>query len=101
MLANRALLEAFCRKYGLRRLYAFGSILTSRFGKGSDVDLLYVAERPLDYAKLFDAVEELQGMLGRRVDFIDKRVIEKSENAFRRRSILDSAKVIYEANHAD
>lgn len=102
VLADHALLEAFCRKYKLRGLYAFGSILTPSFTKTSDVDLLYVPEKDLsesglDYLTYSNAVEELSEMLGRNVDFIHRRLIEQSENEFRRQAILSSARPIYEA----
>jgi predicted nucleotidyltransferase len=97
VLADRAVIGDFCRRYGLRGLYVFGSILTPRFTRTSDVDLLYVAEPRLDYATYRQAVEELGAMLGRRVDLIDRRVVEHSLNEFRRRSILGSARPVYEA----
>lgn len=87
----------FCQKYGIRQLYAFGSILTPAFTKRSDVDLLYVSERPLDYASYCDAVEELRTLFGRHVDFVDRKLIEQSPNEFRRRAILGTARPVYEA----
>jgi uncharacterized protein len=98
VLEDRAALESFCKRYGIRKLYAFGSIVTSTFGRASDVDLLYVPDRRLDYATLFDAVEELRALFGRNVDFIDRAVIERSQNEFRRKAILGTAKLVYEAN---
>jgi uncharacterized protein len=97
VLEDRALIADFCHKYGLQKLYAFGSILTPSFGKGSDVDLLYVAEKPLDYAVYCDAVDELRSLFGRTVDLVNKQVIEHSANEFRRRAILGTARPIYEA----
>lgn len=90
-------MEAFCNKYDLRRLYAFGSILTPTFGKASDVDLLYEPRARLGYGKYCDAVEELRTLFGRSVDFIDRSLIERSANEFRRQAILDTAKLVYEA----
>jgi predicted nucleotidyltransferase len=98
VIKDHPLIERFCRKYGLRRLYAFGSILRPTFDKKSDVDLLYVPGRPLGYARYCDAVEELQALFGRSVDFIDRKVIEESANEFRRRAILGSARALYEAD---
>ena len=31
---------ALCKKHKVRKLFAFGSVLTNRFNEGSDVDLL-------------------------------------------------------------
>jgi predicted nucleotidyltransferase len=97
VIRDRPLIEGFCRKYGLRRLYAFGSILRPAFTRKSDIDLLYVPETPLDYARYCEAVEDLRALFGRSVDFIDFKLIEESPNEFRRRAILGTARVIYEA----
>ncbi len=98
VLENREVIEGFCRRYGLRALYAFGSILTPGFGRASDVDLLYVVgSKPFGYSDYCDAMEELQTLLGREVDFINRGIIEQSSNRVRRRAILDTAKLIYEA----
>jgi predicted nucleotidyltransferase len=98
VIRDRPLIESFCHKYGLRRLYAFGSILTPDFTRKSDVDLLYVPKAPLDYTRYCDAVEELRTLFGRSVDFIDRKLIEDSPNEFRRRAILGTARVVYEAD---
>jgi uncharacterized protein len=96
VLGDRALIEDFCRRYRLRGLFAFGSILTPTFTKSSDVDLLYVPETRLDYMTYTQAVDELNVMFGRRVDFIDRRLVEQSPNEFRRRAILGSARPVFE-----
>jgi uncharacterized protein len=41
--------------------------------------------------------DELQTLLGRKVDFIVKAAIERSQNWLRRKNILNSAQVIYAA----
>jgi uncharacterized protein len=97
VIQDRAVIEDFCRKYGLRALYAFGSILTASFGKGSDVDLLYVSDRPLGYTAYCEAVDELRALFGRRVDLVNRDVIENSRNEIRRRGILGTARLMYEA----
>jgi uncharacterized protein len=98
VIRDRPVIERFCRKYELRRLYAFGSILTPRFGRKSDVDLLYVPGTPLGYARYCDAVDELRSIFGRPIDFIDRKLIEESPNEFRRRAILGTARALYEAD---
>jgi predicted nucleotidyltransferase len=98
VLTNGPVIQDLCRKYRLRALYAFGSILTPAFRKESDVDLLYVPEERLDYAMYCEAVDELSNLFGRRVDFIERALVEGSPNEFRRRSILAAAKPIYEAH---
>jgi hypothetical protein len=41
--------------------------------------------------------EELTRLLGRRVDLISRRAVEQSHNWIRRKEILQSAQVVYEA----
>ena len=48
---------------------------------------------------LVDMQEELQAIFGRDVDLMTRAGIENSRNPFRRREILSSAVVIYEAGH--
>lgn len=63
-------LEAFCRRHGVRKLSLFGSVLTSRFGPDSDVDMLVEFE-PGARVGLFELSRmenELSDLVGRRVD---------------------------------
>jgi hypothetical protein len=41
--------------------------------------------------------DELETILGRKVDLVERRAIEQSENYIRRRYILDSAEPVYVA----
>ena len=41
--------------------------------------------------------EELAEIFGRPVDLLSRKAVERSRNPFRRRSILESARVIYDA----
>ena len=41
--------------------------------------------------------DELEGILGRPVDVVSRRGIERSRNASRRRAILESAQVVHVA----
>ena len=41
--------------------------------------------------------QELEQLLGRPVDLIERKSVERSENYIRRKSILESAEVIYAA----
>lgn len=75
---NLSLIIDLCRKYKVKTLSVFGSILTDRFSPDSDVDLL-VDFHPIDHEKedyvsnyfgLRDALEEL---FGRRVDLIESK----------------------------
>ena len=88
---------AFCRKWRIQELSFFGSVVRDDFGPESDVDVL-VRYAPNPGWSLFDHVEaqeELAAILGRPVDLVSKRAIEKSHNQGRRDSILSEARVYY------
>src|SRR3972149_2921826 len=86
----------FCRRWKITELAVFGSVLREDFRPDSDVDVL-VTFAPEAKWSLFDHVDmedELARILGRPVDLVSRRGIEKSRNPFRRRAILESAKVV-------
>jgi predicted nucleotidyltransferase len=90
-------IEAFCRKWGIAEFALFGSVLRDDFGPDSDVDVL-VRYSPDTSPSLFDyadKIEELVEIFGRPVDLVSRKAIERSENPFRKKSILSSARVIY------
>lgn len=93
-------IAALCRKYQVEELALFGSALREDFRPDSDVDFLvrFVGN---DYGpwmgKLTSLEEELATLLHRPVDLVDRIGIEKSRNPYRRRSILESAQVVYAA----
>jgi predicted nucleotidyltransferase len=90
-------IAAFCRKWGIRELSVFGSILRDDFGPQSDVDFL--ADFDPEYRhSLFDMVyleDELREIVGRDVDVAVKLAVQQSRNPYRRREILGSARVVY------
>jgi predicted nucleotidyltransferase len=89
----------FCRRHLIRKLSLFGSVLRDDFGPESDVDVLVEFEERAK-PSLFDLVRmeaELQEILGRKVDLVDRRDVERSENYIRRRHILSSLETIYVA----
>lgn len=66
-----------CQKYRVKKLYVFGSILTNRFNKESDVDFSVdfdkskIEAENLDWADLFfDFIHELESVLNRKVDMV-------------------------------
>jgi predicted nucleotidyltransferase len=87
----------FCRRWKLRELAVFGSILRDDFSEQSDIDLLY-DPRPGTSFTLDDLLamdQELETMLGRKVDLVERGAVERSRNYLRRRHILASAETIY------
>ena len=94
-----AQIRAYCEKWHICELAVFGSVLRQDFREDSDIDVLATFEEDVRYS-LFDLVrmvDELEGILGRSVDLIDRRAIEVSPNYIRRREILSTSKVIYAA----
>ena len=92
----RGRLAEFCRRRRIRRLAFFGSVLREDFGAESDVDMLAEFEPNARYS-LFDLVDmedELKEIMGREVDLVTRKGIERSPNHIRRKAILGSAEVV-------
>lgn len=92
-------LADFCRRWQITELALFGSALRDDFHPESDVDVLVTFAVNAHWS-LFDLVsmqEELQTIVGREVDLVERRAVEKSENYIRRRHILESAEPFYVA----
>lgn len=97
--ADRRKLSAFCRRWKIRELDLFGSSLRSDFGRQSDVDVLVTFADDASWS-LFDhgRIEaELAQILGRKVDLVSRRAVERSDNWIRRDAILGSAVPLYVA----
>src|SRR5690554_5998833 len=88
-------INALCLKYNVSELYAFGSVLTNRFSKESDIDLLVDFENidSFGYAdNYFDFKFALESLLSRKVDLLEKKAIK---NPFLKKSIDSSKKLVY------
>jgi uncharacterized protein len=93
-------LAALCRKYHVKELAVFGSALREDFRPDSDLDFLVRFEGDdagpwLGY--LTGLQEGLARLLGRPVDVVDWKGVEKSRNYLRRKSILDGHRLLYVA----
>jgi len=89
-------ISAFCRKWRIKELALFGSVLRDDFSPASDVDVL-VSFSPEAHVSLFDFVEmreELEGIFQRKVDLVSEGGLR---NPFRRHEILSSRQVVYAA----
>jgi predicted nucleotidyltransferase len=89
-------LNTFCHKWRVQELALFGSVLREDFSPESDVDVLVTFDQKAPWS-LWDLIamrEELEGMLGRKVDLVEKDAIR---NPFRRREILRTHQVVYAA----
>jgi hypothetical protein len=93
-------LAQFCEKWQIIELAVFGSVLRDDFRTAgddpSDIDLLYRSSPQIRYGfTLFDMKEELEKLFNRKVDLISETGIQNSRNWLRRKSILESKKIIY------
>ena len=89
----------FCHRWKITEFALFGSVLREDFRPDSDVDVLVTFASDADWS-LFDHVdieEELSTILGRKVDVVSRRAIERSDNWIRRKAILNTAEPIYVA----
>jgi uncharacterized protein len=89
-------IEDFCRQWRVEELSLFGSVLRDDFSPKSDVDVL-VTFSPEAQVSLMDFVEmqeELQEILGRKVDLVSKGGLR---NPFRRHEILTTRQIVYAA----
>lgn len=88
---------SLCKKYRVKSLYAFGSILTDRFNDDSDVDMLVDFDthdhEQWDYVgNYFGFRDALEAIFGRKVDLIEERGIR---NPLFRQSIDAKKHYIY------
>lgn len=86
-------LEDFCQRNGIVRMSLFGSALRDDFTAASDFDLLVTFNEQVEWG-IFDLVRmryDLADILGRPVDLVERKSIERSQNAVRQRAILQSA----------
>ncbi|MFH1144249.1 MAG: nucleotidyltransferase family protein [Candidatus Eisenbacteria bacterium] len=93
---DREKTAAVCRKYGIRRLALFGSVLRDDFGPGSDVDVLVEFEpgRIPGFFGLHRIEREIAELFGgRKIDLLTYR----SLNPHLRDRILAEAEVQYAA----
>lgn len=90
-------IAAFARSHGIERIDLFGSVLTKRFGRSSDIDVLvtYPPDRTPSLFELADHETELAAMFRRPVDLITRAGVESGRDSARKRRVLESAKTLY------
>src|SRR6266571_2030554 len=96
---EREKIAALCQRWQITELAFFGSVLRDDFRPESDVDVLVTFALGVEWS-LFDHMameEELSALLGRKVDLVSRRAIERSSNWIRRQTILDTAEPFYAA----
>ena len=88
-------IKKLCSNHKVKQLYAFGSILTSKFNHESDVDFV-VDFDPIDislYAdNYFDFKFSLQNILKRPIDLLEEKAIK---NPYFRQALNQQRQLIY------
>jgi len=92
-------IAAFCQRWGITEFALFGSVLRDDFGPDSDIDVLvtFGPDHPQSFSAALQMSEEIERILGREVDLVERQSIERSPNYIRRKAILKSARTIYVA----
>ena len=72
-------LSAFCERWKVVELAVFGSVLRPDFGPESDVDVLvtFSEDAPWSLLDVVGAAQELERILGRPVDFLERAGLEQ------------------------
>ena len=87
---------ALCQQYKVRKLYAFGSILTPKFNEHSDVDLLVDFNSEIDHNTYADNFLEfyhsLRTLFNRDVDLVDETAIR---NPYFKEELEETKRLIY------
>jgi len=93
-------LISLCKQHKVKELYIFGSILTSKFNKYSDIDMLVQFDNIdiLEYAdNYFDFKEKLEKLLGREIDLLENQAIR---NPIFRKILDRDKKIVYDRETA-
>ena len=92
-------IEQLCRRHRIKSLALFGSAVREDFNPDSDVDFLveFSPDGPPDFAQILGIQAELERLVGRPVDLIERRAVEQSRNYIRRHQILSHLEPIYVA----
>ncbi|GMT46315.1 MAG: nucleotidyltransferase [bacterium] len=88
-------LKKLCDQYRVLKLYVFGSAISNKFRKNSDIDFLvtFDAVELNDYAdNYFDFKFSLEDLFNRKIDLLEEKSIR---NPFLKQSIDTSKKLIY------
>ncbi|MBT3302760.1 MAG: nucleotidyltransferase [Bacteroidetes bacterium] len=92
---NMERIKDLCYRHKVSRLFLFGSILSDKFKKNSDIDFLvdFSEVDIYDYAdNYFSLKKSLEKLLKRQIDLLENKAIK---NPYLRQSIDSSKKIIY------
>lgn len=93
---NIAQITELCKKYGVKTLAVFGSILTDRFNDESDVDMLVHFNDDVTYHNyadnFFGLYHDLCSLFGREVDLVDETAVK---NKYFKEELSETKRLIY------
>lgn len=92
---NQQEIDKLCENHNVKRLYAFGSVLTSEFNSANDVDLI-VEFNEVDVDKYADNYFELkfslEEVLKKPVDLLEDQAIK---NPYFRQVVNETKELVY------
>lgn len=87
---------ALCKRYKVKSLYVFGSILTPRFNEKSDVDFSATFNHdsdPLVAGENFmNFYMDLEDLMGRKIDLVDEEFVK---NPYFKEELDETKQLIY------
>ncbi len=88
-----------CQRHRIKTLALFGSAIREDFGSDSDVDFLveFTPDAAPDLTQIVAIQHELEQLVGRPVDLVERKAVEHSRNYIRRRQILSRLEPVYVA----
>lgn len=93
---NMSKIIELCKKYRVKSLAVFGSILTDRFNDNSDVDLLVNFDDDVTYHtyadNFFGLHDGLRNLFGREVDLVDESAVR---NKYFKEELDETKRLIY------
>ncbi|MCK9398841.1 MAG: nucleotidyltransferase domain-containing protein [Bacteroidales bacterium] len=90
-------ISELCERYGVRKLYAFGSVVSGKFSEeNSDIDLLVelLPMSPMDKGEaLLELWDQLEKLFNRKVDLVSDQPVK---NPYFFSSLEETKKLIYD-----
>ena len=89
----------FCRRWSIVELSLFGSVLRGDFRSDSDVDVLvsFAPNAQWGFQEWMRMTQELEEIFGRKIDLVERPLVERSKNYIRRKHILNNLERVYVA----
>ncbi len=88
-------IKDLCQQHHVKALFAFGSVVTGKFSKSSDIDLL-ISFHPMEYGEYadnyFEIADKLEAVFKRPVDLLSEKSLK---NPYFIKSVNNSKKLLY------